>query len=71
MYPLLHLYPSIHLAYSPSCPRLDSTRIYNRAGVDLSALEAVRDSMSFDKLLNQPEMQRFIDQVRCFVFSPV
>ncbi len=34
-------------------------------GVDLSALEGVLDAMSFDKLLNQPEMQRFIDQARC------
>lgn len=34
----------------------------NTTDVDLSVLEGVLDSMTFDKLTSMPEMQRFIDQ---------
>lgn len=37
---------------------------HTHTGVDMSVLESVVDSMSFDPILNQPELARFVDQVR-------
>jgi len=36
--------------------------LFIHTGVDTRALEAVRDSLNFEKVLNMPELARFIDQ---------